>query len=98
MHDIFQNGSISKPSRRFSTATITVKNIPDDLYERLKLSAKVNRRKISSEIIMYIERAVRIQKVNPETLLINARQLREKTTDYVISEEEFNQANNMGRK
>lgn len=79
-------------------ATITVKNIPDDLYERLKLAAELNRRSINSEIIMCIERAIGSQKVNPETLLINARQLREKTADYVISDEEFNQAKNLGRK
>jgi antitoxin FitA len=34
--------------------TITVKHIPDALYERLKLTAKTNHRSINSEIIACI--------------------------------------------
>jgi plasmid stability protein len=79
-------------------ANITVKNIPDDLYERLKQSAELNRRSINSEIIVCIERAVRSQKINPESLLYRARKLREKTAGYLINDTEFNQAKNSGRK
>jgi plasmid stability protein len=39
--------------------TITVKNIPTELYELLKQSAAANRRSINSEILTCIERAVR---------------------------------------
>ena len=49
--------------------TITVKNIPTDLYELLKQSAAANRRSINSEIITCIERAVSGRKANPEILL-----------------------------
>ena len=42
----------------FEMATITVKNIPDELYERLKCVAEINRRSINSEIIVCIENAV----------------------------------------
>ena len=35
---------------------ITVKNIPDDLYENLKLAAQVNHRSINSEIIACLEK------------------------------------------
>jgi len=59
--------------------TITVKNVPTDLYERLKQSAKANRRSISSEVIVCIERAVRSRKIHPEAILARARKLREKT-------------------
>ncbi|NBD34139.1 MAG: Arc family DNA-binding protein, partial [Cyanobacteria bacterium] len=30
--------------------TITVKNLPDDIYERLKEAAKANQRSINSEV------------------------------------------------
>ena len=38
-------------------ATITVKNIPDEIYERLKGAASANRRSINREIIVCLERA-----------------------------------------
>jgi len=77
--------------------TITVKNIPPDLYERLKQVARSNRRSINSEIIVCIERALRIQEVNPQAVIASARKLREKTAHYLITAEEFDQAKAEGR-
>jgi hypothetical protein len=77
--------------------TITVKNIPTDLYQRLKQSAEANRRSINSEVIVCIERAVRSRKVDPETILTRARKLRENTGDHLITEDEFTQAKIAGR-
>ena len=77
--------------------TITVKNIPADLYERLKQSAQANRRSINSEIIVCIEQAVGSYRVDPEAAIARARLLREKTADYIISEEEFTAAKAAGR-
>jgi hypothetical protein len=77
--------------------TITVKNIPADLYERLKQSAEVNHRSINSEIIVCIERAVRSRKINPETVLARAHKLREKTLDHPITDDDFTQAKVIGR-
>ena len=54
-------------------ATFTVKNIPDELYARLKSVAEINRRSINSEIIMCIEHAVVSRQIDPETMLENAR-------------------------
>jgi plasmid stability protein len=78
-------------------ATITVKNIPDDLYERLKQSAQTNRRSINSEIIVCIERAVDQSKIDPEAAIARARQLREKSARYPITDNEFTQAKEDGR-
>ena len=77
--------------------TLTVKNIPDDLYARLKRRAEMNRRSINSEIIMCIERTVRSTRIDPETVLVRARKLREKSGDYIITEDAFNQAKTTGR-
>jgi plasmid stability protein len=71
-----------KSSEVFDMATVTVKNIPDELYERLKTVAQINRRSINSEIIVCIE---------------NARRLRQLTAGHRISDEEFNQAKAEGR-
>ena len=77
--------------------SITVKNIPADIYEALKRSARVNRRSINSEIILIIEQAVRSKKIVPEEFLVRARQLREKTANYMITDEEFTGAKGAGR-
>lgn len=79
-------------------ATITVKNIPDDIYERLKSVAEANRRSLNSEIIVCIENAVRSRRIDTEAMLTNARKMRQITAQFSISEEEFNQAKAEGRK
>lgn len=78
-------------------STITVKNIPVDLYERLKQSARAHRRSINSEILVCIERAVGRQEVDAEATIIRARKLREKTGAYRITDKEFTQAKAAGR-
>ncbi len=77
--------------------TITVKNIPAEIYEKLKKSAETSHRSINSEIIACIERAVRSQQIDPDLLLANARKLRSKTTSHPITDGEFNQAKTTGR-
>jgi plasmid stability protein len=77
--------------------TITVKNIPEDLYAELKRAAALNRRSVNSEIIVCIEKAVRSHRVSPGTVLAEARRLREQTAQYRISDDAFNQAKAAGR-
>ena len=77
--------------------TITLKNIPPDLYEHLKQSAALNRRSINSEVIVCIERALRSRRINPETVLARARTLREKTIAYPITDDDFTEAKTAGR-
>lgn len=77
--------------------TITVKNVPPDLYERLKRSAQANRRSINSEIIFQIEHALSPQRIEPEVTIARARKLREKTATYDIGGEELDRAKKAGR-
>lgn len=77
--------------------TITVKNIPSDLYDHLKSAAEANRRSINSEIIVCLERALRSQRVNPEVVLTRARQLRESTATHPLDDQEFTTAKRDGR-
>jgi plasmid stability protein len=77
--------------------TITVKNIPADLYDRLKLSAQTNRRSINSEVIVCIERAVGARPINADAAITRARALREKTIDYPITDDELTAAKTAGR-
>jgi antitoxin FitA len=78
-------------------ATITVKNIPDDLYQDLKQSAGTNHRSINREVIACIERAVRTRRIDPELVLARARELREKIGGRPITDAEFTRAKNKGR-
>ncbi len=72
--------------------TLTIKNIPDDLYERLKRRAEMNRRSMNSEVIVCIERAVCSGRLPPKVALARARALREKTARHPITDQEFTQA------
>ena len=79
-------------------ATVTVKNIPDDLYARLKRAAEINRRSVNSEIIVCIEHVVASRRVDPGQVLASARELRALTSGYLGNDEEFNLAKAKGRR
>lgn len=78
-------------------ATITVKNIPDELYDRLKSVAEINRRSLNSEIIKCIENAVLSRRIDIDATLANARRIRQLTAENPISEEEFTRVKAEGR-
>jgi plasmid stability protein len=78
-------------------ATITVKNIPAELYERLKIAAQAHRRSVNSEIIVCIEQAVAAHPVEPEVMLARARRLRQLTQTTPITDAEFHQAKAAGQ-
>jgi plasmid stability protein len=77
---------------------VTLKNIPIELYERVKQNAKTNHRSINSELIAIIEQSVMPQPLDVKAWLEKARQLREMTAHYVISDEELTGLKNEGRK
>jgi hypothetical protein len=77
---------------------VTLKNIPIELYERVKQNAKANHRSINSELIAVIEQSVMPQPLDVQAWLEKARQLREATAPYIISDEELTQMKNEGRK
>jgi plasmid stability protein len=52
--------------------TITLKNIPDELYDRLKESAADHRRSLNSEIIVRLEQALLRPRIDPDAFLAGA--------------------------
>ena len=56
--------------------TLTLKNIPDAVYRRLKESAEVNRRSLNSEVIVCLETMLLPTKIAPKERLARARELR----------------------
>ena len=77
--------------------TITVKNIPPELYERLKQSAALHHRSINSEVIVLMEESLSAKKRKPEDFLASARTLREKAGRYELKKEFIDRAKREGR-
>jgi plasmid stability protein len=77
---------------------VTLKNVPIELYERVKQNAKANHRSINNELIAIIEQSVMPQPLDVKAWLEKARQLREITAHYVISDEELTRLKKEGRK
>jgi len=95
------NGTIIEPYHnqkdRPMATTITVKNIPQDLYEKLKKRADRNHRSINREIIAIFEDALSVRRVDPEEILVTARALREKTRQFTLTQDYIDQARREGR-
>jgi plasmid stability protein len=62
--------------RQTRPTTLTLKNIPDEVYERLKLSAEANRRSMNSEAIVCLEAALLASRLAPSERLARAQTLR----------------------
>jgi len=78
--------------------TLTVKNIPEHLYSRLRQSAQENHRSLNSEVIVCIEQAVRARKVRAvDEVIARARLLRRKTAAHVLSDNDLIERKNTGR-
>ncbi|MHB8777835.1 MAG: FitA-like ribbon-helix-helix domain-containing protein [Anaerolineales bacterium] len=76
---------------------ITIKNIPEEIYERIKTQAKVNHRSINGEILSILEQAISIPPIDVEETLKRALKIRESTAHYVITNEELTKWKNEGR-
>ncbi len=55
---------------------MTLKNIPDELYERLKITAQLNRRSLNSEAIMCFEATLKKPRMPASERIARARALR----------------------
>lgn len=56
--------------------TLTLKNIPDEIYERLKASAQAHRRSLNGEAIVCLEFVLMPGRMEPAERLARARALR----------------------
>jgi plasmid stability protein len=57
-------------------ATLTIKNVPEALVERLKRQATTHRRSLDHEVIVCLEQVVHSVPLDPETILARARTVR----------------------
>lgn len=76
---------------------LTIKNIPDDVYNALKDNAKQQHRSINSEVIMCLKRSLLPKRISPEERLSAIRAIRSQIKSAVITTEDIDQAINEGR-
>lgn len=78
-------------------ATMTIKNIPDDLYDALKRAAARHRRSLNQQVIVQLEAGLRVEPLDVEEFLAGARQVREQLTGVWLTDEELDEFINEGR-
>jgi antitoxin FitA len=79
-------------------ATITLKNIPNSLFERLKALAKIRHRSLNSEIIYCLEKSASIVQEDPQVLRKELEEFRSRVRKKgQLGPEEIEKAINSGR-
>jgi plasmid stability protein len=74
----------------------TLKNIPDDIYKKVKERAGRNNRSINGEIISILSAATGPNHIPVDVILARARALRERTRGH-LTDDFINQAKREGR-
>jgi len=96
-----KNGGKMEPLRNHlevdMAATITIKNMPDDLHRDLKASAARHQRSLNREIITILEEKMHPRIHMPEEVLADIHALRERFKDFRMTDEEIDQAKKEGR-
>lgn len=82
--------------RERTAMNYTLKNIPDAIYEKLKLRAQRHRRSINSEIINILASATSFKRRSAEEILARADELRARTKGF-LTEEFLQKAKREGR-
>jgi plasmid stability protein len=76
--------------------SITLKNIPEPLYQKIRDRAKAQHRSINSEIIACLEHSTQANHVATDEILYQARRMRE-SIDSNITSDEVREAIKQGR-
>ena len=77
--------------------SITLKNIPEPIYRRIKLAAKRHHRNVDSEIIACLEQVLAPHAIDVEAHLARARRLRESWSGPPLAIEDIEAAIDQGR-
>ena len=77
--------------------SLTLKNIPDEIYRRLKERAERHRRSLNSEIIVCLEETLQPAPTRVEDTLAAARRLRARVGGAPLTDGELREARRAGR-
>lgn len=75
---------------------ITIRDIPDDVYDKLKKQAELHHRSINSEVIVYLKKIVQSSRRDPDQVISRAKKLKQKAKGS-ISLKEIQEAIDKGR-
>ena len=76
---------------------ITIKNIPDKLYKKLKKRAEVMHRSLNNEIINSLDSSFKSERLSADEIIRLSDEVRS-NLGFVVREEELNYAKNLDRK
>jgi antitoxin FitA len=76
---------------------LTLKGIPDDVYDRLKLSAEANRRSLNSEVVACLESLLLPKKTTAVQHLAAIRAVRARLTKNAFKHEDIDRIKRAGR-
>ena len=77
--------------------SITIKNIPQELYEKLKITASLNHRSLNNETINCLESVLMPQQLSVADKLLRAKRIRTKLGNAVFDPDEIKNAIEEGR-
>jgi plasmid stability protein len=78
--------------------TLTLKNIPDVVYDRLKAAAELHHRSLNSEAIVCLESVLLPSRVSPVDRLAHIRELRSALNPGPFSAKDIDAAKRAGRR
>ena len=78
-------------------ATLTIKNIPQPLIQKLKTQATVHRRSLNHEVIRCLEQAAKSVPIDPESIIARARSLRRTPSKIKLTDQRMLELKTAGR-
>ena len=76
---------------------LTIKNVPRELYERLKENAARHRRSVNSEAIVCLEKVLQSSPLDAETFLLRIENFQQTLSVPPLTDEFLEQAKEEGR-
>jgi plasmid stability protein len=77
--------------------SITIKNIPQELYEKLKTTASLNHRSLNNEMINCLESVLMPRRLSVADKLLRAKRIRTQFSTDVFNPDEIKKAIEEGR-
>lgn len=78
------------------STNITIRDIPDDVYEKLKKQAELHHRSINSEVIYNLKRSVQSHRPDPDQIIERAKRIKQQARGS-LTMQKIQQAIDQGR-
>lgn len=77
--------------------TLTLKNVPDDIYAQLKAAADSHRRSLNQEAIVCLQSALQPRRIDADAQLARLRALRAQLPQTKLTHRQIDRAKRAGR-